>query len=470
MSQDRYESPLSTRYASPYLLTLFSQRTRAVTWRRLWVALARAQHTLGLPVTEAQVRELEAHTEDVDLDVIAARERITRHDVMAHIYAYGLDAPQAAGIIHLGATSCFVTDNADLMLYRDALDYLERELAGVIGLLAAFAERYKATPTLGFTHLQPAQPVTVGKRACLYAQDLVSDLEELRFVRDGLRFLGCRGTTGTEASFLQLFDGDGGKVDRMNALIAEECGFSRLYSVCGQTYPRKVDARIQNALSAVAQSCYRFANDVRLLQHDGVLEEPFDQTQVGSSAMPYKRNPMRCERICSLARYVMTNAQNAPLTASAQWMERTLDDSANRRISMPEAFLATDAVLRLMQNVCAGLVVNEHRNLAALDAYLPFLATETLLMAAVQQGGDRQTLHECIRTHSMRATASMNAGGACTLLADLAADPAFPLDADEIAALMRPERFTGRCPEQVDAFLQTLPDLSAAVRAEEITL
>ena len=425
---------------------------------------------MGLPVTAEQVKELEAHTDDVDLSVIAAREKITRHDVMAHIYAYGLCAPGAAGIIHLGATSCYVTDNADLMLFRDALLFIEKELKGVLRLLAAFADKYKALPTLGFTHLQPAQPVTVGKRATLYMQDLLSDLDELHFVTASMKLLGCRGTTGTEASFLQLFDGDGEKVDRMNALIAAECGFTEQLAVCGQTYPRKQDVRIQNVLSSIAQSCYRFANDLRILQHDGVLEEPFETTQIGSSAMPYKRNPMRCERICSLTRYIMTNAQNAPQTASLQWMERTLDDSANRRISLPEAFLATDAILALMQNVCAGTVVNEKRNKAALDAYLPFLATETLLMDAVKKGGDRQMLHECIRTHSMHATASVRDGGACTLLEDLANDPAFPLGKAEIAELMQPERFIGRCPEQVTAFLSALPDLSDAAASDEITV
>ncbi len=470
MSGERYESPLASRYASESLLRLFSPLTRAVSWRRLWAVLARAEHALGLPVTAEQAEELAEHTEDVDLTVIAERERLVRHDVMAHIYAYGQKAPGAAGIIHLGATSCFVTDNADLILYRDALYEIRGALLGVIAALRDFARTYRTLPILGMTHLQPAQPVTVGKRACLYLQDFLADLDELDFVIDSIRFLGCRGTTGTEASFLQLFDGDGAKVDRLNAMLAAEFGFSDCFPVCGQTYPRKLDSRIQNVLSAIAQSAYRFANDVRLLQHDGLIEEPFEQEQVGSSAMPYKRNPMRSERICSLARFVMANAANAPMTASVQWMERTLDDSANRRISMPEAFLAVSGILRLMQNVAGGLIVNTKMIEAQLNRYLPFLATEALLMEAVKKGGDRQALHEIIRTHSMRSTLSMRDGGQCTLLADLAADPAFPLDAEDIRDLARPDAFIGRCPEQVDAFLSSLPRLDGALVTEAPTV
>ena len=354
MSKDVYESPLSSRYASPYMLHLFSADMRFQTWRRLWTALARAEHELGLPITAEQVAELEARITDIDYAVAEQREREVRHDVMAHVYAYGKAAPSAAGIIHLGATSCYVTDNADLILYRDGLRYLRGELLGVLANLAAFAREYAAVPTLGYTHYQPAQPVTVGKRAALWMQDFLSDLEELDHILATLKFLGCRGTTGTEASFMDLFDGDGAKIDEMNRRIAAEFGFDRCFSVCGQTYPRKTDSRILNVLSSLAQSAYRMANDIRLLQHDRQVEEPFEKNQIGSSAMAYKRNPMRCERICSLSRYLMADAANAPMTASVQWLERTLDDSANRRIALPEGFLCADAVLRLCQNVTNG--------------------------------------------------------------------------------------------------------------------
>ena len=354
-----YESPLASRYASKTMLHLFSPDMRYETWRRLWVALARAEHTLGLPITQAQVDELAAHVSPIDYDVVAAREKEVRHDVMAHIYAYGLDAPGAKGVIHLGATSCYVTDNADLILYREALRYLERELKAAMRNLCEFANRYAAMPALAYTHYQPAQLTTIGKRASLWLQDLMLDLEEVQDTLRAFRFLGCRGTTGTEASFVELFDGDMAKIDEMNRQIAAEFGFSRCYPVCGQTYPRKLDSRILNALSSICQSACRMATDIRLLQHDRQVEEPFEDKQIGSSAMPYKRNPMRCERICSLARYVIADAQNAPMTAMTQWLERTLDDSANRRISLPEAFLATDSVLRLVQNVTKGLHVNE---------------------------------------------------------------------------------------------------------------
>ena len=356
---DRYESPLSSRYASEYMLVLFSADHRIQTWRKLWVSLAKAEHALGLPITRQQVEELGAHITDIDYACAAAREKEVRHDVMAHVYTYGKAAPSAAGIIHLGATSCYVTDNADLIIYRDGLKYLRQELLKVIANLAAFAEKYKALPTLGYTHYQPAQLVTAGKRATLWMQDLLSDLEELDFVIGSMKFLGCRGTTGTEASFLELFGGDTDKIDEMNRMICEDFGFDRCFDVCGQTYPRKLDSRILNVLSSIGQSCYRMANDIRLLQHDRQIEEPFEKNQIGSSAMAYKRNPMRSERICSLSRYLMCDAMNAPLTASTQWLERTLDDSANRRISMPEGFLCADAVLRLAQNVTDGLRVNE---------------------------------------------------------------------------------------------------------------
>ena len=453
MSHDIYSSPLASRYASGYMLHLFSDDSRYQTWRRLWTALARAQHQLGLPITEAQVAELEAHITDIDYDTVAQREREVRHDVMAHIYAYGKATPSAAGILHLGATSCYVTDNADLILYRDGLVYLRAQLLAVLGNLAAFAEKYAATSTLGYTHYQPAQPVTVGKRAALWMQDFLADAEELDHVLSTLHFLGCRGTTGTEASFMELFDGDEDKIGEMNRRIAAEFGFSDCFPVCGQTYPRKVDSRILSCLSGIAQSAYRMANDIRLLQHDRQLEEPFEEEQIGSSAMAYKRNPMRCERICSLSRYLMADAMNAPMTASVQWLERTLDDSANRRIALPEGFLCADAVLRLCQNVTAGLRVNEAVVERTLREYLPFLATEDIMMEAVKRGGDRQALHEVIRRHSMAATACMKEGLPCDLLDRLADDPVFGLTRTELEQLMAPQRYIGRCPQQVRQFL-----------------
>ena len=450
---EKYESPLSSRYASDYMLHLFSQEKRIRTWRKLWVALARAEHKLGLPITAEQIEELEAHVDDIDFDCAAQREKEVRHDVMAHVYAYGKAAPSAAGIIHLGATSCYVTDNGDLILYRDGLHYLRGELLGVLKNLAVFADEYKAMPTLGYTHYQPAQLVTVGKRATLWMQDFLSDLEELDHVLGSMKFLGCRGTTGTEASFMDLFEGDTSKIDEMNRQISAEFGFDSCFDVCGQTYPRKVDSRILNCLSSIAQSAYRMANDIRLLQHDRQLEEPFEQNQIGSSAMAYKRNPMRSERICSLSRYLMANAMNAPMTASVQWMERTLDDSANRRISMPEGFLCADAILRLAKNVTGGLVVNEKVIDKTVREYLPFIATENLMMEAVKRGSDRQEIHEVIRRCSHTATAKMKDGEACDLLHRLAAEPAFGMTEDELNALLRPEDYIGRCPEQVDAFL-----------------
>ena len=453
MSKDVYESPLASRYASKYMLHLFSPDMRFQTWRRLWVELARAEHELGLPITQAQVDELAAHITDIDYDVAAQREREVRHDVMAHVYAYGKAAPSAAGIIHLGATSCYVTDNADLILYRDALRYLRGELQAVLANLAAFARRYAATPALGYTHYQPAQPVTIGKRAALWMQDFRADLEELDFVLGTMRFLGCRGTTGTEASFMDLFEGDGGKIDEMNRRIAARFGFERCFSVCGQTYPRKVDSRILSCLSAIGQSAYRMAGDIRLLQHDRQVEEPFEEHQIGSSAMAYKRNPMLSERICSLSRYLMADAMNAPMTASTQWLERTLDDSANRRISLPEGFLCADAVLRLVQNVTTGLRVNEKVVDRAVREYLPFLATENIMMEAVKRGGNRQELHERIRQHSMAATARMKEGEPCDLLERLAGDPAFGMTRAELDAVMDPRIYTGRCAEQVERLI-----------------
>ena len=456
---NRYESPLSSRYASEYMLGLFSPDTRYQTWRRLWVSLARAEMALGLPITQAQVDELTAHITDIDYDCVARREKEVRHDVMAHVYAYGQAAPAAAGIIHLGATSCYVTDNADLIMFRDALKYLRSELLGVMANLADFAEKYNALPTLGYTHYQPAQLVTVGKRAALWLQDFLSDLQEIDFAISNIRFLGCRGTTGTEASFVDLFEGDASKIDEMNRMIAADFGFDECFDVAGQTYPRKVDSRILNALSSVAQSCYRMANDIRLLQHDRQIEEPFEKNQIGSSAMAYKRNPMRCERICSLARYLMADAMNAPMTASTQWLERTLDDSANRRISLPEGFLCCDAILRLAQNVTNGLRVNEKIIEKAVREYLPFIATENLMMEAVKRGGNRQEIHEIIRRCSMEATARMKNGEECDLLSRLAEEKEFGLTKEEMAELLSPGLYIGRCPEQVTAFVEKVRPL-----------
>ena len=469
---DRYESPLISRYASETMQRLFSQQTRIETWRRLWLALARSERELGLPITEEQIHDLEAHLTDIDFEYAAQREKEVRHDVMAHIHAYGKAAPSAAGIIHLGATSCYVTDNGDLILYREGLRLLREQLCAVLSVLADFAERYKALPTLGYTHYQPAQLVTVGKRATLWMQDLITDLEEVDFVLNGMKFLGCRGTTGTEASFLDLFDGDGTKVDSLNRMLAGEFDFDACYPVCGQTYPRKTDTRILNALSSIAQSCYRMAQDIRLLQHDRQLEEPFESSQIGSSAMAYKRNPMRCERICSLSRYLMADALNAPLTASAQWMERTLDDSANRRISMPEAFLCADAILRLSQNVCSGLRVNEAIIRRSVREYLPFIATENLLMEAVRRGGDRQQLHEIIRRCSMQVHAALKEGKDADLLSLLAEHPEFGMSAEEMEKQMNPDDYIGRAPQQTEAFLAQYSHLwhDAACTPSDITV
>ena len=463
---NQYESPLSSRYASKYMLELFSSDMRYRTWRRLWVSLAKAEMKLGLPVTAEQVSDLENNIENIDYECVSKREKEVRHDVMAHVYAYGKVAPSAAGIIHLGATSCYVTDNADLIIYRDALIYLRKELLRVVANLSEFAEKYKALPTLGYTHYQPAQLVTVGKRATLWMQDYLSDLNEIDFAIENIKFLGCRGTTGTEASFVDLFEGNTSKIDEMNRMIASDFGFDECFDVCGQTYPRKVDSRILNALSSVAQSCYRMANDIRLLQHDRQVEEPFEKNQIGSSAMAYKRNPMRSERICSLARYLMADAMNAPMTASTQWLERTLDDSANRRISMPEGFLCADAILRLAQNVTDGLHVNEKIVEKTVKDYLPFIATENLMMEAVKKGGNRQQLHETIRKCSMEATAKMKNGEECDLLSRLAAEKEFGLTEEEMNTLLTPSAYIGRCPEQVDAFLGKIKPLLVGVSHE----
>ncbi len=465
--KNQYESPLASRYASEYMLNLFSAEKRIETWRRLWIALARAQHNLGLPVTEDQVKELEEHLHEIDFEMAKAREKEVRHDVMAHVYTYGKVAPSAAGIIHLGATSCYVTDNADLVLYRDGLKYIRNELLGVIANLADFAEEYKDMPTLGYTHYQPAQLVTVGKRASLWMQDFLADLEELDFVIDTMKFLGCRGTTGTEASFMDLFGGDEEKINEMNRQIRAEFDFEEAYDVQGQTYPRKTDSRILNVLSSIAQSAYRMANDIRLLQHDRQVEEPFEKSQIGSSAMAYKRNPMRSERICSLARYLMVDALNAPMTASVQWMERTLDDSANRRISMPEGFLCADSILRLAKNVTDGIHVNEKIVERTVREFLPFIATENLMMEGVKRGGDRQELHEIIRECSMEATAKMKNGEECDLLARLAAREEFPIDEEEMEAILDPKLYIGRCPQQVSEYVARIRPLLEGLEKTE---
>ena len=466
MMNNIYESPLSSRYASKYMLELFSSDTRYQTWRSLWVSLAKAEMALGLPITQEQIDEMNAHISDIDYDCVRQREKEVRHDVMAHVHAFGKAAPSAAGIIHLGATSCYVTDNADLIIYRDGLRYLRGELLKVIANLSDFAQKYKAMPTLGYTHYQPAQLVTVGKRAALWMQDFLSDLSEIDFAIGNIKFLGCRGTTGTEASFVELFEGDTAKIDEMNRMIAADFGFDECFDVCGQTYPRKVDSRILNCLSSIAQSCYRMANDIRLLQHDRQIEEPFEKNQIGSSAMAYKRNPMRSERICSLARYLIANAMNAPMTASTQWLERTLDDSANRRISMPEGFLCADAILRLAQNVTAGLVVNEKIIERTVREFMPFMATENLLMEAVKRGGDRQQLHEIIRKCSMEATARMKNGEDCDLLSRLAAEPAFGLTEAEMKEVLDPSLYIGRSTEQVDVLTAKIKPLIASVNRE----
>ncbi len=454
MNEDRYESPLSGRYASPYMLNLFSADSRYRTWRRLWAELADAQRKLGLPITEEQVRELFEHTDDIDYEAVRRREQEVHHDVMAHIYAYGLAAPSAAGILHLGATSCYVTDNADLILFREGLRHIRSEAVGLLTALAELAEKYRDLPAPGYTHFQPAQPVTMGKRAALWMQDVITDLEEIDFVLGQFRFLGCRGAVGTEASFLSLFGGDGEKCDAMNDMLCEAFGFDGCFDVCGQTYPRKLDSRILNALSSVAQTCYRMAQDIRLLQHDRQVEEPFGEKQVGSSAMAYKRNPVRCERICSLARYLIADSMNGAMTASVQWLERSLDDSANRRISMPEAFLCADAVLRLSGFVIRGLKVNEAVVEKAVRDQLPFIAMEDLMMEAVKKGADRQAVHEILRRASMKASERLAMGEDPGMGELLAEEEALGLTGEEIRSVLDPARYTGRAPEQVERFLE----------------
>jgi adenylosuccinate lyase len=450
-----YENPLGSRYASREMLYNFSPEKKFRTWRRLWVSLAEAQRELGLPITEAQLDELRAYQDEVDYEVAEARERQVRHDVMAHIYAYGLQCPEAKGIIHLGATSADITDNTDLVQMRDGLLLLRAKLLRLISDLAEFAARYKDLVTLGYTHFQPAQLTTVGKRACLWLQDLAMDCEALDQCRAHLKFRGVKGATGTQASFLELFAGDHAKVRQLEALVAERMGFRDTFPITGQTYPRKEDGAVVHVLSEIAASAHKFSSDVRLLQSTGEMEEPFEAEQVGSSAMAYKRNPMRCERMAGLARYVMTAALNAPLTAATQWFERTLDDSANRRLLIPETFLATDAILRLYLNVVRGLTVYPAVIERRIQQELPLMATEAILMAGVKAGGDRQQLHERIRLHAMAAAQAVKEGRPNDLLTRVAADTAFAAVKDDLPSLLAPQRFVGRAPEQVEEFLTT---------------
>lgn len=455
--KDRYESPLSSRYASKEMQYIFSPDKKFSTWRRLWVALARGEMELGLPVTQEQVDELEAHTapEDIDYELAAQKERQLRHDVMAHIHTYGTQCPKAMPIIHLGATSCYVGDNTDVILMREALELVRKKLVRVLAKLGEFAERYKALPTLGFTHFQSAQMVTVGKRATLWMNELLMDLDEVNYRLTTLKLLGSKGTTGTQASFLELFSGDHEKVKALEEKIAREMGFDGVVPVSGQTYSRKMDTGVVNTLSGIAQSASKFATDLRLLCHLKEVEEPFEVNQIGSSAMPYKRNPMRCERICSLARYVMADVMNPAITASSQWFERTLDDSANKRLSVPEAFLAVDAILNIYENVAGGLIVHEKVIEKHVMEELPFMASENIMMDAVKRGGNRQELHERIRVHSIEAGKQVkDEGKPNDLLERIANDEAFGLTMAEITAHMEPKRYIGRCPEQVDEFLR----------------
>ena len=454
MQTDRYISPLSTRYASAEMQYLFSQDFKFRTWRRLWIALARAEKTLGLAITDEQIAELEAHRDDINYAEAEAREREVRHDVMSHVYAYGLQCPKAAGIIHLGATSCYVGDNTDLIILREAAQLVVKKAVQVVRNLSAFADRWKDTPCLGYTHLQPAQLTTVGKRAALWINELLMDIDELEFRLSRLQLLGSKGTTGTQASFLELFGGDEGKIQEMERLIADEMGFAGVVPVSGQTYSRKVDSYFLSALSGIAQSAAKFSNDIRLLQHLKEVEAPFEKGQIGSSAMAYKRNPMRSERICALARYVIADAMNPAMTSSLQWFERTLDDSANKRIAVSEAFLAVDAILNLYENVASNLVVHEKVIEKHIMEELPFMATENILMDAVKRGGDRQALHERIRTHSLAAGSRVKDEGKDNdLLERIAADPAFGLSKEEVLRHLNPADYIGCCPHQVERFL-----------------
>lgn len=455
MSNDRYVSPLSERYASKEMQYIFSPDKKFRTWRKLWIALAETEKELGLHITDEQIAELKEHADDINFDVAKEREKVVRHDVMSHVYAYGVQCPKAKGIIHLGATSCYVGDNTDIIIMAEALKLVRTKLINVIAELAKFADAQKAQPTLAFTHFQPAQPTTVGKRATLWLQEFEMDLEDLEYVLGSLKLLGSKGTTGTQASFLELFDGDQETIDKIDPMIAEKMGFKACYPVSGQTYSRKVDTRVMNILAGIAASAHKFSNDIRLLQHLKEVEEPFEKTQIGSSAMAYKRNPMRSERIGSLARYVIVDALNPAITASTQWFERTLDDSANKRISVPEAFLAVDAILSLYINVVDGLVVYDKVINQQFMREIPFMATENIMMDAVKKGGDRQDLHEKIRVYSMEAGKTVKMEGKENNLAELiAGDPAFGLTLEEINAVMKPENFVGRAPQQVEDFLK----------------
>ena len=452
---DRYQSPLSERYASKEMQYIFSPDMKFRTWRKLWIALAETEHELGLPITQEQIEELKEHAEDINYEVAKEREALVRHDVMAHVYAYGVQCPKAKGIIHLGATSCYVGDNTDIIVMTEALKLVKKKLVNVMEKLASFAEEYKALPTLAFTHFQPAQPTTVGKRACLWLQEFTLDLEDIEHVLGGMKLLGSKGTTGTQASFLELFDGDQEKIDRIDPMIAEKMGFQECYAVSGQTYSRKVDTRVLNVLAGIAASAHKMSNDIRLLQHLKEVEEPFEKNQIGSSAMAYKRNPMRSERIASLSRYVMVDALNPAITSATQWFERTLDDSANKRLSIPEGFLAVDGILDLCLNVVDGLVVYPKVIEKRLRSELPFMATENIMMDAVKAGGDRQELHEKIRKLSMEAGENVKKKGKeNTLLELIAQDPAFHLSLEELEAAMQPSRYIGRAVEQVDKFLK----------------
>ena len=459
MSYDRYVSPLSERYASKEMQYVFSPDKKFKTWRRLWIALAETEKELGLSITQEQIDELKAHAEDINYEVAKEREKVVRHDVMSHVYAYGQQCPKAKGIIHLGATSCYGGDNTDIIVMSEALEIVRKKLINVIAELAKFANNYKNQPTLAFTHFQPAQPTTVGKRATLWMQEFLMDLQDLEYVKSTLKLLGSKGTTGTQASFLELFDGDQEKIDQIDPMIAKKLGFEACYPVSGQTYSRKVDTRVLNVLAGIAASAHKFSNDIRLLQHLKEVEEPFEKTQIGSSAMAYKRNPMRSERIASLSRYVMIDALNPAITSATQWFERTLDDSANKRLSVPEGFLAIDGILDLCLNVVDGLVVYPKVIEKRLMSELPFMATENIMMDAVKAGGDRQELHERIRELSMEAGRNVKEKGLDNNLLDLiAADPAFGLNEEELKKTMDPAKYVGRAPLQVENFLKKVVD------------
>ena len=457
MATDRYTSPLSERYASKEMQYIFSQDKKFTTWRKLWIALAESEKELGLNITDEQIAELKEHQNDINYDVAKAREKEVRHDVMSHVYAYGVQCPKAKGIIHLGATSCYVGDNTDMIIMREGLQLVKKKLVNVIAELAKFADRYKALPTLAFTHFQPAQPTTVGKRATLWMMELVQDYEDICYVIDSLKLLGSKGTTGTQASFMELFDGDHAKIRKLDQMIADKMGFAGVYPVSGQTYSRKVDSRVLNVLAGIAMSAHKFTNDVRLLQHLKEVEEPFEKHQIGSSAMAYKRNPMRSERIASLSRYVMIDALNPAITSATQWFERTLDDSANKRLSVPEGFLAIDGILDLCLNVVDGLVVYPKVIEKRLMSELPFMATENIMMDAVKAGGDRQELHERIRELSMEAGKNVKEKGLDNNLLELiASDDAFNLSLEDLQKTMDPSKYVGRSKEQVEAFLENV--------------